>query len=321
MSRVGHYLLVLAAFSATVLAADGNSTASDDHTRIIGGYVPKKVPAYIALILYAVSAAIQWTHFTIVTPRRPFILSLTLGMTAMALGFIFRVIYSNTPTSLGKYIIMDLFILLSPCLFLATDYMLLSHLARTFDDEVADRCLLIRHSCITKIFVWSDVTTFLLQSSGGGLSVIKSLANVGNTIALIGLIMQALSFLLFTVVLLVFGFRVSKHFPNVWHPQNPRPFKLLSRQPINDWRIVFYMMALTCVGILIRSVFRVAEFAGGFLGPIATHEGYFYVFDSLPLWIAMSLYCVVWPPRALIKRSGLKDPLELNSTRKLNPAV
>ncbi|KAJ7036769.1 RTA-like protein [Mycena alexandri] len=168
-------------------------------------------------------------------------------------------------SSLGKYIAMESFILLSPCLFLATDYMLLSRLAGTFDEEVADRCVLIRHSRITEIFVWSDAATFLLQSSGGGPSATRhaNLANLGNKIALVGLIMQAVSFLLFTVVLLVFGFRVSKHFPNAWRSQNPRPFKLLSGQSIDDWRIVFYMMSLTCVGILIRSVFRVAQFAGG----------------------------------------------------------
>jgi hypothetical protein len=56
----------------------------------------------------------------------------------------------------------------------------------------------------------------------------------------------------------------------------------------------------------IRSIFRIAEFAGGFNGYITTHEAYFYLFDSLPLWISMTLYCVVWPKRCLknYKTSG-----------------
>lgn len=92
-------------------------------------------------------------------------------------------------------------------------------------------------------------------------------------------------------------------------------------------------MCATCVGILIRSVFRVAEFAGGYVyrfvgvlcyspdplhrynGTIATHEAYFYAFDTLPLWIAMSLYAVVWPARALMDRYR---PLELGSRQQLN---
>lgn len=62
--------------------------------------------------------------------------------------------------------------------------MLLSHLARCFDEEVANRCLLIRHSRITKFFVWSDVFTFFLQSSGGGLTAMKNsnLANLGTKV-------------------------------------------------------------------------------------------------------------------------------------------
>ncbi|KAJ7780567.1 hypothetical protein DFH07DRAFT_1055600 [Mycena maculata] len=94
------------------------------------------------------------------------------------------------------------------------------------------------------------------------------------------------------------------HFPAAWRPQNPRPFKVLSRQPIDDWRILFYVMCATSIGILIRSIFRVAEFAGGATGLIATHEGYFYTFDSLPLWLGMTLYCVVWPAHALNDHSG-----------------
>ncbi|KAJ7794147.1 RTA1 like protein-domain-containing protein [Mycena olivaceomarginata] len=317
MSRPFSALIFTACF-ATVLAADAaNQTTEDAGDRPVGGFVPKKSLSYVALILYGISGLIHWIHFFTVPPRRPFMATLSLGMTAMAAGFILRVLYANPPFTLGKYIAMDLFILLSPCLYLATNYMLLSHLARCFDEEVANRCLLIRHSRITKFFVWSDVFTFFLQSSGGGLTAMKNsnLANLGTKIALIGLVLQALSFGLFTVILVVFARRVSEHYPELWRPKRSRPFKVFSRQPIDDWRILVYIMCATCVGILIRSVFRVAEFAGGYNGTIATHEAYFYAFDTLPLWIAMSLYAVVWPARALMDRYR---PLELGSRRQLN---
>ncbi|KAF8176608.1 RTA1 like protein-domain-containing protein [Mycena galopus ATCC 62051] len=308
--------LVLAAFFATAFAAN-NTNGRDDNTTPIGGYIPKKSLSYIAVILFGISGLIHWTYFFTVPPRRAFIITLPLGMTAMTAGFALRIINANPPFTLGKYIATDLFILLSPCLFLATNYMLLSHLAQSFDEEVAERCLPIRRSRITKIFVWSDVTTFLLQSGGGGLTATKnnvSLAKLGTDIALVGLVLQALSYGLFTIVLIIFARRVSIHFPELWRPKNARPFKVFSRQPIDDWRIVFYTMCATCVGILIRSVFRIAEFAGGYNGAISTHEGYFYVFDSLPLWIAMTLYCVVWPTRALMIRSA---GLELGSRQKI----
>ncbi|KAJ7069791.1 RTA1 like protein-domain-containing protein [Mycena amicta] len=314
-------LLTLAAFCATALAANNDSNTDAD--LVVGGFTPKKGPALVALILFGISALIQWMQFFVVKPRRPFILYLTFGMTAMATGFVLRIVFADDPSSLGKYIAMDLFILLSPCLFLATDYMILSHLVRTFDKEVAERCLLVRQSRIVKIFVWSDVTTFLLQSSGGALTASKNNSNakIGNDIAMIGIILQAVSFLLFTVVFLVFGFRVKKHFPKVWRPETllPGPFRVFSRQPIEDWRILFYITCITCVGIIIRSVFRVVEFAGGYSGTVFTHEGYFYVFDSLPLWIAMSLYCVIWPIRAF-NRSSLSS-MEMSSQKQLAASI
>ncbi|KAF7346235.1 hypothetical protein MSAN_01850500 [Mycena sanguinolenta] len=316
MPRLLNSLVFAACFAAAL--ANAVTSDKDPNTDPIGGFVPKKSLSLIAFIFYAVSGVTHFFHFFTVPPRSSFMIALPIGMTVMAIGFVLRILYANPPYTLGKYIIMDLCILLSPCLFLATDYMLLSRLARSFDEEVSSRCLIIRDSRITKIFVWSDVLTFILQSGGGSLSASKnaSSAKLGNKIALIGLILQAVSFGLFTLVLIVFGQRVSKHYPELWRPKFPHPFKVLSKEPIHDWRILFYVMCVTCVGILVRSIFRVAEYADGYTGTISTHEGYFYLFDTVPLWISMSLYCVVWPVRALFNRS--EQQLELGSRKNLN---
>jgi hypothetical protein len=112
-------------------------------------------------------------------------------------------------------------------LFLATDYTILSRLAASFDEKVTQSCFLIRHSLVVRIFVWSDVVTFLLQSTGGSLTTTNDLhlVNLGNTVTaftlcskstefvrkqltMVGLILQAISFFFFTVLLMVFGFRV-----------------------------------------------------------------------------------------------------------------
>ncbi|KAJ7108401.1 RTA1 like protein-domain-containing protein [Mycena crocata] len=296
--------LILSALVASVLAAE--------RTIPVGGFIPKKLPAIIALAFYGFSAVVHWINF-FRYERRPFMLTLTLGMTAMAIGFVLRIVFSNSPYSLGLYIIMDMFILLSPCAFLATDYMLLARLAATFDEEVSKSCLLIRPSRIVRIFVWSDAITFFLQASGGGLTATKNIstANIGNKITMIGLSLQLLSFALFTVLILVFGWRVQTRFPSAWRPQpGHKSFSPFGGGQIGDWRILFWTLCLTCIGILIRSVFRIAEFAGGYDGFLAYHEGYFYLLDSLPLWIAMSLYCLVWPPRFLIPHPR-EDAIEL----------
>ncbi|KAJ7511639.1 RTA1 like protein-domain-containing protein [Mycena galericulata] len=267
----------------------------------VAGFIPKKPPAITALALYGLSAFIMWINF-FRFGRRPFMLTLTLGMTAMTAGFGLRILYLLSPYSIGRYIPMDMFILLSPCAFLATDYMLLARLTGTFDKEVTDTCLLIRPARIVKIFIWSDAITFLMQATGGGMSssTTASRAHLGNKITMYGLCLQLASFALFTVLILVFGWRIQSRFPSVWstHPEK-MPFTILGTGPVANWRILYWTVCVTCLGILIRSIFRIAEFSEGFSGYIARHEGYFYLFDSLPLWISMTLYCVVWPTRFL----------------------
>ncbi|KAJ6572663.1 RTA1 like protein-domain-containing protein [Mycena sp. CBHHK59/15] len=281
-------------------------------TEPAGGFIPKKFPAIIALALYALSAIIHWIHFFRLE-RRPFMLTLTLGMTVMAAGFLLRIVFSNSPFSLGLYVIMDLLIVLAPCAFLATDYMLLARLAACFDEQIVQSCLLLRPSRITKVFVWSDLITVCLQGNGAGLAVSlnPTMAKIGNTIVMLGLCLQLASFALFTLLLFVFGWRVQTRFPDAWRPQRGRkPFTVLGTHQVGDWRILYCTMCITSLGILNRSVFRVAEYAGGATGFLAQHEGYFYLFDALSLWISMSLYCFVWPTRFLSTRPRL-DATEL----------
>ncbi|GAA5879361.1 hypothetical protein JCM3774_003803 [Rhodotorula dairenensis] len=227
-------------------------------------------------------------------------LTLTISMVCMTLGFLFRLIYRSNYTSLGLYIVQYMFVLLSPCAFLAMDYMLLARLALAMGDE-AVHCLLLPATKIAKFFIWSDVVTFALQAAGGGLSTSKteSSQRIGPKITLAGLAIQLASFIFFTVTLLVFGFRLLRRDA---YRSPPRPFtfvgyKFWSNALEYDWRPAFFVLALTCIGILIRSVFRLIEFSQGYYGYLAVHEGYFYGLDALPLWLAMTLYCFFWPVR------------------------
>ncbi|KAE9395967.1 RTA1-domain-containing protein [Gymnopus androsaceus JB14] len=270
------YGLTLAAASNgsdVISNLDARDTTNTKNQRPVAGFIMKTWPAIIGIVLYGLSGAIHWIHFFRIGQR--YMLTLTIGMTCFTFGLIMRVVDSHSPYSLGIYIVEDFFVLLSPCAFLATEYMLLSRLATSLGQDIADDCLLIPARRITKLFVWSDVITFWIQASGGGLSVNQKLSSVGTKIAMVGLILQLLSFALFTIMLIAFGFRVRAKYPSTWN------IRASSR-------------------VLIRCVFRIAEFAGGYFGFLATHEGYFYLLDALPLWIAMTLYCFVCRVGSLI---------------------
>jgi hypothetical protein len=121
-------------------------------------------------------------------------LVLCISSTCMLLGFGIRIPMTNDPGSLGIYIgqymvcllllsqcsSTDLqFILLSPCGFLANSYVILPRLASWLE---AEDCLFLKSRVIVRLFVWSDVITFFLQASGGGLTAAgsKNMQNIGH---------------------------------------------------------------------------------------------------------------------------------------------
>lgn len=64
------------------------------------------------------------------------------------------------------------FVVLSPCGFIAGNYILLGRLSRHLD---LGHYLIVPPAQITKIFVTSDITTFWIQAAGGGLSTSASI--------------------------------------------------------------------------------------------------------------------------------------------------
>ncbi|KAI0063779.1 hypothetical protein BV25DRAFT_1914862 [Artomyces pyxidatus] len=67
----------------------------------------------------------------------------------------------------------------------------------------------------------------------------------------------------------------------------------------NDCRALVGALALSCAGITVRSVHRVVENAQGFKGALARSEPLFYLLDTLPLWLAISVYAPFWPGRLM----------------------
>ena len=63
------------------------------------------------------------------------------------------------------------------------DYVLLQKLADSLGEEAAKDCLYLRSSLIVKLFVWSDVITFLVQASGSGMEVNQDMADIGSNVS------------------------------------------------------------------------------------------------------------------------------------------
>lgn len=84
------------------------------------------------------------------------------ALIAFALGIATRFGLHTMPESKGIYIVEYLFVVLSPCAFIAADYVLLGRMSRHLD---CAKHLMVPARRITIVFISSDITTFLIQVS------------------------------------------------------------------------------------------------------------------------------------------------------------
>ncbi|KAI0763258.1 RTA1 like protein-domain-containing protein [Irpex lacteus] len=252
-------------------------------------YLPNYGAAAVGLIFMILLLA---THtFLTIKTRAKYMIVLLVAEACYAVGIAIRFPFHQNPDTLITYVILNLFTTLAPCGFIAAEYMILGRLARWVKGE---RHLLIRPSRLTKVFVTSDVVTFLIQAAGGGLSAQAdgdpNKAKFGADIFLAGLILQLVSFAFFTSIFLLFAYRMRTNEPQTWERDHiyGLPWK-------RDWRTFILAMGLSCIGVLVRSVYRCIELSQGYTGHLTTTEWYFWVFDFVPLYLALSVYIPFWP--------------------------
>lgn len=87
----------------------------------------------------------------------------------------------------------------------------------------AEDCLFVKSRIIVRLFVWADVVTFWVQASGGGLTAMESLANIGTWVRVDSRAAQH-------VIRLVNGSRYLTDY--VRSPSSVLSFKLVASSPL-----------------------------------------------------------------------------------------
>ncbi|KAL1904265.1 hypothetical protein Sste5344_010015 [Sporothrix stenoceras] len=189
------------------------------------------------------------------------------GAIVEAVGYIGRALSSKEAPDFTKdpYIVQSLLILLGPTLMAATVYMVLGRLVLVLQGE---KNAIIKPRWITKVFVTGDVLSFFTQGAGPGLlsaAKIQSDVNKANYIIVGGLAIQ----------ILFFGFFIG----------------------------LLCVLYIGSTMILIRSVYRMAEYAQGSAGELQKKEFWLYIFDSLPI-IVVTLVFIISHPGPLGSKSS-----------------
>ncbi|KAH8433946.1 RTA1 domain-containing protein [Aspergillus melleus] len=221
-----------------------------------------------------------------------------------ALGYLCRFISSTeTPDwTMKPYIGQSLMLLLAPALFAASVYMILGRIIRLLN---AGSVSLIRPSWLTKIFVTGDVLSFFIQSGGGGILAkadSKDKKDLGEHMIIVGLFVQIVFFGFFIVVSIVFHRRMLA---------TPMHQMVSSRLPWTKYMKVLYVVSVL---IMVRSVYRVAEYVQGSDGALQGTEAYLYVFDAALMFLCCIIFNVYHPSKIVSNREEKQwdtDDLEM----------
>lgn len=219
------------------------------------------------------------------------------------IGYIGRIAAYNKTDSVMVYAIQNVFLLLGPTLFAASVYMALGRIIRSVH---AEQHSLIRIKWLTKTFVAGDVISFLVQGSASGIMATGNNATLGSNIVVAGLVIQVIMFGLFIITSIVFEVRMRRS-----------PTSESFDERINWMSRLRTLYAVSAL-ILIRSVFRVVEYAAGNDGYPLTHEWMLYVFDSVLMIISMLIWAI-WHPGTLQQHIPPKE--ETVTTLTEDPAL
>ncbi|KAJ1822504.1 hypothetical protein LPJ56_000735 [Coemansia sp. RSA 2599] len=243
-------------------------------------YYPVHGVPEIAAVLFAAVAIISTLQIMNTNSARWFYILVGTAV-AECFGYIFRSICIDHVT-LGLFICMNLCLLLPPNALALFNYKVLAEVAR--QSNVSESRFYLRPRFIVWFFFASDVFSFLLQSTGAGMTIKQETATNGRWICIGGLGIQMV-FLTSFVVLATLIMR------------DPR-YAVLEGDKDGAGKgskmHVLWTVHATTALIYIRSIYRLVEFIDGYGGDIYSAEWAFYVFDSIMILLAFVIYIVVF---------------------------
>ncbi|KAL7627955.1 hypothetical protein AAE478_002151 [Parahypoxylon ruwenzoriense] len=254
-------------------------------------YQPSIAAATVFIITFAISAII---HTKVLFQKKTwYFIPFVLGCLFEAVGYLGRAMSSTESPNYTKnpYIMQSILLLLGPTLFAASIYMILGRLVVLLE---AESYSMIRPRWLTKVFVLGDILSFFAQGGGGGmLTQAKSEDDVrrGENIIIGGLGIQIAFFGFFMVVTMVFHRRIVR---------NPTRSSLTLPTPWGKLLVVLYISSML---IMVRSVYRVAEYVMGSEGEFQSKEVYLYCLDALPMLIVAIAYNWFHPSRVVSREN------------------
>ncbi|KAM0428282.1 hypothetical protein ACHAPT_007183 [Fusarium lateritium] len=269
-------------------------------------YEPSMAAAVIFIVAFSLSGF--YHAYQVARLRSWYFIPFVVGCAVEAIGYGGRAVNASEDSgewSKGPYIIQALLLLLGPPFYAASIYMVLGRLIRLLE---ADRFSMVRLNWLTKIFLFGDVASIVVQGMGGGiLAGAKTSADrdKGEAIIIAGLFIQLIFFGFFMIVTIVFHRRLHRE---------PTTASLKIQSP---WKRLLVVLYASSALIMVRSIFRVIEYIMGEDGALMANEAYLYVFDAT-LMLIVTVMFNVFHPSAIINKQSMQRIYNTDSENQLH---
>ncbi|KAB8217607.1 RTA1 like protein-domain-containing protein [Aspergillus novoparasiticus] len=221
--------------------------------------------------------------------RKRFCWVIIVGSGWECLGLIMRAYSTLDQTKSSTLAAAQLLVLLAPLWINAFVYMIFGRMVYYFTPNKKIKG--IKAESMAKIFIWLDITAFIIQGTGGILDSDgfgEKLNRTGMNIYTAGIAIQEFFILCFLALLIVFHKRMLSGYRNL--------------ERGNAWKLMVYGMYATLLCLTTRIVYRLIEFANPNQAGktvLSTKEAPFYILECVPIFIGMMLWNVLHPGRMM----------------------
>uniref|UniRef100_A0A8H7XW50 RTA1-domain-containing protein n=1 Tax=Psilocybe cubensis TaxID=181762 RepID=A0A8H7XW50_PSICU len=263
------------------------------------GYIPSKAATIIFVSLFLVSTVI---HCVQAIKYRKWYLIYTAGVCGMLefAGWIGRLWSAFSPQSMTAYKLQATCLVFAPTPLLAATFVIFGQIIKRLGPSFS------RLQPKRFVFCTCDVLALVVQGGGGGIAASAtdnpSQIDLGSRIMLVGIVVQLVVIIGFSVLAAEFLIRFYKNMP--FQGRSDESMRKLLNTEVKsrmtpNIKLILYGVLLSTVFFLVRSIYRVIELSEGWEGPVMRTQMYFNIMDGLMIVLAMYTVNVFHPGRYL----------------------
>ncbi|KAI1841852.1 hypothetical protein JX265_010838 [Neoarthrinium moseri] len=249
------------------------------------GYKPSLAAGITFCALFGI--AFFGHGFQSIRLRRWTSILLTIGALTELIGWAGRTWSSECPYNANAYLMQITTLIIAPVFVTAALYVLLG----IFINNLGRQYSLLSARMYTIVFLTCDIVSLVIQAVGGAMASSASSNKEdpwpGTRIMIAGVVFQLISMTIFAGLTVDFTIRSSR----------------LGRPA--EYTSILVALYISFIAIYIRSIFRTVELCEGWTGYLMLREGYFIGLDGTLMVIAVSIFLVLDPARALSNRTRM----------------